>query len=354
MAIDSRYKLKTGEEVAYFPPIQNTANPYTDEAAMIADQENQKKGYFYAVTGVGLFEYKGGTSASGEDYELVSGSRSREIKEITNITPFTILPEHFTDYILVFTADANEEIDLIMPAGISAIEGKVIAVSEGNHTLIPTSETGVILAQTAGSKMRTKGKGSKIEILPTTTEGVFAVTGDLAIRDVGGKDIKLRSDNTRSSIFFYDSENNDGNYFEVRYDAAVNFFRLLSEDGNGETEALSIDRGGSVLNTPSLRTLKPKKGLVLTTPTGFQNELGESGNIRVIATADNVKFIKIGGTGTGTDRIIHETNINVKTANRPTSITHDMIVGMMRFDTDLNKPIWWGGAGWLDAMGTSV
>ena len=26
MAINSRYKLKTGEEVAYFPPIQNTAN----------------------------------------------------------------------------------------------------------------------------------------------------------------------------------------------------------------------------------------------------------------------------------------------------------------------------------------
>jgi len=24
MAIKSRYKLKTGEEVAYFPPIQNT------------------------------------------------------------------------------------------------------------------------------------------------------------------------------------------------------------------------------------------------------------------------------------------------------------------------------------------
>jgi len=24
MAINSRYKLKTGEEVAYFPPIQNT------------------------------------------------------------------------------------------------------------------------------------------------------------------------------------------------------------------------------------------------------------------------------------------------------------------------------------------
>ena len=26
MAIDSRYKLKTGEELAYLPPIQNTDN----------------------------------------------------------------------------------------------------------------------------------------------------------------------------------------------------------------------------------------------------------------------------------------------------------------------------------------
>ena len=55
MAIDSRYKLKTGEEVDYFPPIQNTDNHYLTEAAMHADQSNQLEGYGYLVTGVGAF-----------------------------------------------------------------------------------------------------------------------------------------------------------------------------------------------------------------------------------------------------------------------------------------------------------
>jgi len=52
MAINSRYKLKTGEEVAYFPPIQNTNNPYATEAAMYADQANQLEGYGYLVDGL--------------------------------------------------------------------------------------------------------------------------------------------------------------------------------------------------------------------------------------------------------------------------------------------------------------
>ena len=47
MAIDSRYKLKTGKEVDYFPPIQNTDNPYLTEAAMHLDQANQLEGYGY-------------------------------------------------------------------------------------------------------------------------------------------------------------------------------------------------------------------------------------------------------------------------------------------------------------------
>ena len=59
MPINSRYKLKTGEEVAYFPPIQNTANPYLTEAAMHADQANQLEGYGYLVDGVGAFTYLG-------------------------------------------------------------------------------------------------------------------------------------------------------------------------------------------------------------------------------------------------------------------------------------------------------
>lgn len=38
------------------------------------------------------------------------------------------------------------------------------------------------------------------------------------------------------------------------------------------------------------------------------------------------------------------------TANRPTSVP----TGYMYFDTDLGKPIWWNGTGWVDATGTAV
>ena len=74
MAIDSRYKLNTGAEVAYFPPIQNTANPYTTEAAMYADQANQLQGYGYLVDGVGAFTYLGTSAGTAADYKGFGGS----------------------------------------------------------------------------------------------------------------------------------------------------------------------------------------------------------------------------------------------------------------------------------------
>jgi len=49
MGIISKYPLKVMEEVAPFPPIQNTANPYLTEAAMHLDQANQLEGYGYLV-----------------------------------------------------------------------------------------------------------------------------------------------------------------------------------------------------------------------------------------------------------------------------------------------------------------
>ena len=69
MAIDSRYKLKTGEEVDYFPPIQNTGNPYDTEAAMHADQANQLEGYGYLVDGLGAFTYLGTVAGTAADYK---------------------------------------------------------------------------------------------------------------------------------------------------------------------------------------------------------------------------------------------------------------------------------------------
>ena len=74
MAIDSRYKLKTGQEVAPFPPIQNTANPYLTEAAMHLDQANQLEGYGYLVDGVGAFTYLGTVAGTAADYEGFGGA----------------------------------------------------------------------------------------------------------------------------------------------------------------------------------------------------------------------------------------------------------------------------------------
>ena len=71
--MDSRYKLKTGEEVAYFPPIQNTDSPYASEAAMHADQANQLQGYGYLVDGVGAFTYLGTLAGTAADYEGFGG-----------------------------------------------------------------------------------------------------------------------------------------------------------------------------------------------------------------------------------------------------------------------------------------
>ena len=73
MAIISKYPLKVMEEVAPFPPIQNTANPYLTEAAMHADQANQLEGYGYLVTDVGAFTYLGTLAGTAADYEPFGG-----------------------------------------------------------------------------------------------------------------------------------------------------------------------------------------------------------------------------------------------------------------------------------------
>jgi len=86
MAIKSRYKLKTGEEVAYFPPIQNTDSPYATEAAMHADQANQLQGYGYLVDGVGAFTYLGTLAGTAADYEAFGANNAVN----ANIIPFII------------------------------------------------------------------------------------------------------------------------------------------------------------------------------------------------------------------------------------------------------------------------
>jgi len=71
--IYSKYPLKVLQEVAPFPPIQNTANPYLTEAAMHADQANQLEGYGYLVDGVGAFTYLGTVAGTAADYVPFGG-----------------------------------------------------------------------------------------------------------------------------------------------------------------------------------------------------------------------------------------------------------------------------------------
>jgi len=160
--MDSRYKLKTGEEVAYFPPIQNTDNPYATEAAMHADQSNQLKGYGYLVDGVGAFAYLGTVAGTAADYE-----------------PF----------------------------------------------------------------------------MPT-------------------KDISLRSDNTASTIYFYDALGNDVNYAFIRYNAATNYLEFGSQDGNGEVISAQIDRGKLTWEFKDYIIInQPGRGVQMKDPAGAGYEL---------------------------------------------------------------------------------
>ena len=162
MAIESRYKLKTGEEVAYFPPIQNTDNPYLTEAAMYADQANQLQGYGYLVDGVGAFIYLGTVAGTAADYEA---------------------------------------------------------------------------------------------FMPT-------------------KDITLRSDNTSSTIYFYDSLTGDTLYAFIRYNAANNFLEFGSNDGQGDVVSAQIDRGQTDWEfKDKIQINKPGRGVWMHSPDNADYEI---------------------------------------------------------------------------------
>ena len=159
MAIISKYPLKVMEEVAPFPPIQNTDNPYGSEAAMHADQANQLQGYGYLVTDVGAFIYLGTVAGTAADYKAFSKKYS--------------------------------------------------------------------------------------------------------------KDIILRSDNTSSTLYFYDNLANDANYAFMRYNASNNFFEFGSNDGVGEVISAKFDRGNENWEfKDNIIIDKPGRGVTMSAPGG--------------------------------------------------------------------------------------
>ena len=178
MAIYSRYKAEFGKEVEALPvPIQNTDNPYTDEAAMHADQSNQLEGYGYLVTGVGAFIYLGTLAGTAEDYEA---------------------------------------------------------------------------------------------FMPT-------------------KDIILKSDNTSSTLYFYDNLTYDTQYAFIRYNASNNNLEFGSKDGSIQDEVISaiIDRGKTDWQfKDTIQINNPGKGVWMHSPdnTSYQIRTNDGGVLELWTT----------------------------------------------------------------------
>jgi len=91
------------------------------------------------------------------------------------------------------------------------------------------------------------------------------------------KDITLRSDNTSSTIYFYDNLTNNNFYQFIRYNAATNFLEFGSEDGNGEVISARIDRGKTDWEFQDrIQILKPGRGVSFLTPSATNLD-GNSG-----------------------------------------------------------------------------
>ena len=91
------------------------------------------------------------------------------------------------------------------------------------------------------------------------------------------KDIILRSDNTSSTIYFYDRLTLDPVYAFIRYNASTNFLEFGSNDNDGLGDVVSaqIDRGRIYWEFQDrIQILKPGRGINFLTPSA--TELGGS------------------------------------------------------------------------------
>ena len=148
MGIYSRYPLKVMQEVEPFPPIQNTGNPYTTEAAMYADQANQLQGYGYLVDGVGAFTYLGTVAGTAADYEGFGGTAQSDWAEADSNKPSFILnkpgDEGKIPFITRWNVVANQTV--VLPVGTQGINDIVVDWGDGtlnrqhSHTYITAGD----------------------------------------------------------------------------------------------------------------------------------------------------------------------------------------------------------------------
>ncbi len=110
------------------------------------------------VSGTNIRTVNGESLLGSTDLVITGGAASRTIKPLPNTTQYTLIAADFTDFILEFTANANEEISIVLNAGVAPLNGELQMISTGNNKLVP-SLTGVTATYPEQTNPKTILKG---------------------------------------------------------------------------------------------------------------------------------------------------------------------------------------------------
>ena len=258
MAIDSRYKLKTGEEVDYFPPIQNTDNPYLTEAAMHADQSNQLEGYGYLVDGVGAFTYLGTLAGSSADYEAFGGASAiPKEHEINGIRVNASVPLAgnivATPVNAAFTAGTGTLAAATYYYRVSAINAYGETIPSVETSFAAAATTGVNVnwgAVTGATGYKIYGRSTDAELLIATVGAVTTYLDDGSVTPVGAMP-------TTDTTGFHFIDWNVASAFVLTMTNNTTFVSSNLPTGVNSKIINAIITGAFVPTFPSTWTLKP-------------------------------------------------------------------------------------------------
>lgn len=112
--------------------------------------------------------------------------KKRTLKAVPNTSQYTLIAADFTDFILDFTANAGENISVILNTGVAPAGGQIQAISSGNNQLVPTAGTGITLKVPSGANAKTTS-GGWMSLIPLSAANTFGVNGNLETPDGGSQ-----------------------------------------------------------------------------------------------------------------------------------------------------------------------
>jgi len=178
------------------------------------------------------------------------------------------------------------------------------------------------------------------------SDGSLALGARVSVTDGGFGQLKVRGGKPR--ILLLDNLNNDKGFY-IEYENG--FINIKASDTmlfkfNDSGELLQFAPNGISTNL-KIRDASGQRGL--------QFQKVSTNQYRIVYT-DSANELRTNSYASvqGDDAFVLQTNKNGTTANRPVLRNSMYDIGYQYFDTDLQKPIWWGGSAWKDATGTTV